>query len=136
MAAYFPSSHGSLTPTTSLSTLLLLLLSLSQPATQTESSPSTPSPSPTTTTTAHRGEQPNVHSLHAHRASEGAHEPVVHAVEVVVVHTGQQSNGVPSTVVHHADSTSGEGEKEREREGEGGREGGRERERERGGEML
>lgn len=42
------------------------------------------------------GEESRVNWFHARRASEAAHEPVIYALDVVSVHTGQ----VAYTVTH------------------------------------
>lgn len=51
------------------------------------------------------GEQGSIHGLHAGRAGEGPHEPVVYTVHVVDVHAGQEPNGVAVYKVQHADDT-------------------------------
>lgn len=50
-------------------------------------------------------DEASVHSLHARGAGEGAHEPVIDAVEVVVVHAGKEADGFTCCVVHHTDGT-------------------------------
>lgn len=49
------------------------------------------------------GEQGSIHRLHAGRAGEGPHEPVVYTVHVVDVHTRQEPDGVAVYEVQHAD---------------------------------
>lgn len=46
-----------------------------------------------------------IDGLHAGRAGEGPHEPVVDAILVVDVHTGQEAHHVPYGKLHHADHT-------------------------------
>lgn len=45
----------------------------------------------------------DVHPLHAGGAGERAHEPVVDAVEVVVVHAGEETDWFADYEFHHAD---------------------------------
>lgn len=52
-----------------------------------------------------RRQQSSVHGLHAGRAGEGPHQPVVYAVHVVGVHAGQEPDGISINKVHHADDT-------------------------------
>lgn len=51
------------------------------------------------------GEQGSIHRLHAGRAGEGPHEPVIYTVHVVDVHTRQEPDGVAVYEVQHADHT-------------------------------
>ena len=52
------------------------------------------------------GEQCSIHRLHAGGAGEGAHEPVVYAVLVVGVHTGQVAQWVSQDELSHTYHTS------------------------------
>lgn len=49
------------------------------------------------------GKQRGIHRLHAGRAGEGSHEPVIYTVHVVDVHAGQEPDGVTIHKVHHTD---------------------------------
>lgn len=51
------------------------------------------------------GEKGSIHRLHAGRAGEGSHQPVVYTVHVVDVHTGQEPDGIPIYKVQHTDHT-------------------------------
>lgn len=56
-------------------------------------------------------EEGRVNWLHAGRAREGAHQPVVDAFGVVDVHTRQKSDRVIDAKLNHADDTSAGGTK-------------------------
>lgn len=54
------------------------------------------------------GAQSDVDPLHAGGAGEGAHEPLVSALHVVVVHAREESDWVPHVELHHANWAPGE----------------------------
>ena len=60
-------------------------------------------------------DETSVDPLHARGAGEGAHEPVIDAVEVVVVHAGEEADGLACCIVHHTDGTPEGGGEEREK---------------------
>ena len=47
----------------------------------------------------------DVDSFHARGAGERAHEPVVDAAHVVVVHAGEETDWLPDDKVKHTDGT-------------------------------
>lgn len=52
------------------------------------------------------GEQRSVHRLHAGRAGERPHQPVIYTVHVVDVHAGQEPDRVSVNKVHHTNDAS------------------------------
>lgn len=52
-------------------------------------------------------EESRINWLHTGRAREGAHQPIVDALCVVDVHTGQKTDRVIDAEFNHADDTSG-----------------------------
>ena len=55
---------------------------------------------------------PHVNTLHAGGAGVGAHKPVVNTAHVVVMHTGEEADGLSHVEVHHAYGASAEGGRE------------------------
>lgn len=58
-------------------------------------------------------EERRIDGLHTGRARKGAHQPVVDAFDVIVVHTGQKADRVIDAKFNHADDTSAGGKKEK-----------------------